>query len=326
MAWLDSSSAWDEEAAHDGLQFYLRKAEAMDRHQVMRLLVEDCARDLRFSASWEEAQRLCSIHNYQFPRAEDDDECGIAKARCIAVVCYTLERPNICRRFNEACRSARDTESSWREFQFKSLWCLLIDAFKLLPRFDAVPVALYRGVKTARTYSERESAKFPHFVSASRSMFVAQRFGCGGNVLALESVPPQFVRDISEYSVYPHHQEVLVWPLCTFTAVSTHASDTKCFTFLEAVPLRDPIPLSLVPRKTADYLGEDDCDAHLSLRLAQLHLLCVALTQLTADVGSVVLDRADLKHLKRQRRVGKHSQQLSTGEKQRMSWFQPGQG
>ncbi|XP_049523834.1 uncharacterized protein LOC125945663 [Dermacentor silvarum] len=299
---LGSRSVCDEGTAHDGLKFYLRKAEAMDRHEVMRLLDEDRARDLGFSESWESAKGLYRTFQYRFPCAVDDDEIGITKAHCIAVICYTLKQPNICRTFNKACRSARATESSWREFQFKSLWCLLIDAFKLLPHFNAVPQTLYRGVKTARSYSECETARFPHFVSASVCLFQAAKFGRGGSILALESVPPQFVRDISQYSVYPHHQEVLVWPLCTFTAACTRASDMKCFTFRDAVPLRDPIPLSLVTPKTADCLREVDRDARLSLLLAQVHLLCVAPTQLTADIGSVVLDQGDLEHLKRRDR------------------------
>ncbi|KAL1434278.1 hypothetical protein MTO96_011911 [Rhipicephalus appendiculatus] len=224
MAWLAGlggfglgPSVCDEDSAYDGLQFYLRKAELLDRHQVMRLLDEDRVRDACFAASWREAERLYEQYRYPFPLDAGDDDCGITKARWTAVVCYTLERPNVCREFNRACRSARNTETSWGEFKYKSLWCLLIDAFKLLPPFEGVPDTLYRGVKTARLYSECDTARFPHFVSASECSSVAERFGRGGCVLALQSVPPQFVRDISRYSVYPQHQEVLIWPLCSFT-------------------------------------------------------------------------------------------------------------
>ncbi|KAH6946122.1 hypothetical protein HPB50_011760 [Hyalomma asiaticum] len=304
----DHAYACDEDAAQSGLAFYLRKAEALDRHQVMRLLGEDRARNDSFAASWREAERLYEQRRYLFRCDVDDEGCGITKAHLTAVVCYTLERPNVCREFNRACRSARNTETSWCEFKFKSLWCLLIDAFKLLPPFAAVPTTLYRGVKTARSYREHDTAKFPHFVSASECQSVAERFARGGCVLALQSVPPQFVRDISLYSVYPRHQEVLIWPLCSFTVAKANVVGVKCFEFQYAAPLRAPMLLPIVPPKTADSAASDTAREHgcdtLSLKFAQLRLLCVAdaTMQPTVDINSIVLDPYELENIKRQRR------------------------
>lgn len=177
---------------------------------------------------------------------------GLTEEHCTALKCYTLQEPNISGAFNTACLQARRTEASWERFRFKSLWCLLVDAFKRLPQFDDVPVHFYRGttgpMKVDPTY-----VCFSKFLSASPLFQEAWKFTKGtegGTVMTLESVPCEYVRDISMFSIYPHHREVLIWPLCVFECLeeeeTTEEKRGQRFNFREAEPIREPVPLEPV--------------------------------------------------------------------------------
>ncbi|KAH8018976.1 hypothetical protein HPB51_014309 [Rhipicephalus microplus] len=118
------------------------KAEFLRPEALGRILAEELYVDAEFSEAWTEAE--------QFYEKSQDPLSPLwnfmPKDHYLALICYTLDKPNISLRFNDACHSARPTEQSWREFGFKSLWCLLLEEFRCLPPSYDVPVELYRGV------------------------------------------------------------------------------------------------------------------------------------------------------------------------------------
>ncbi|KAL1434277.1 hypothetical protein MTO96_011911 [Rhipicephalus appendiculatus] len=190
------------------------KAEYLRHEALRRILAEELHADAAFFEAWTEAE--------QFYEKSQDPLSPLwnfmPKENYLALICYTLDKPNISLRFNAACRSARPTEQSWRAFGFKSLWCLLLEAFRCLPPFHYAPVELYRGVFDFCS-SGLAPVPFPHFVSASLCEYQASKFGWQRHLLVLRHVPPEFVRDISPYAIYPHHAEVLIWPFCSFVCM-----------------------------------------------------------------------------------------------------------
>ncbi|KAH6946121.1 hypothetical protein HPB50_011759 [Hyalomma asiaticum] len=203
--------------------------------ELQRILADELDADAAFLEAWTEAERF--YENTQDPLSPLWN--FMPKENYLAIICYTLDRPNICLRFNAACRSARPTEQSWRAFGFKSLWSLLVAAFRCLPPFHNVPVELYRGVSDF-CVSGLVPVPFPHFVSASLCGYQASKFGRQRHLLVLLHVPPEFVRDISPYAVYPHHAEVLIWPLCSFTCMTYFGGYREYFQFRCAFPVYDP--------------------------------------------------------------------------------------
>ncbi|KAH9363829.1 hypothetical protein HPB48_007951 [Haemaphysalis longicornis] len=165
---------------------------------------------------------------------EDGWSMGLTKEQCTALKCYTLQKPNICREFNRRCRWALPTEWSWSKFPFKSLWCLLLDAFKRLPKSDGRRRDFYRGM-TRTVELESKSVCFAQFLSASPSFDEAEKFTFDeeeGTVLTLQSVPVEYFRDISQFSIYPDHEEYL-----------DESEDGRRFVFREAEPIRERVLL-----------------------------------------------------------------------------------
>lgn len=80
---------------------------------------------------------------------------------------------------------------------------------------------------------ESTSVCFAQFLSASPSFDEAEKFTFDeeeGTVLTLQSVPVEYFRDISQFSIYPDHDEVLMWPLCVFEYLDEIA-DGRRFVF-----------------------------------------------------------------------------------------------
>lgn len=227
--------------AFSGLCYYLKKAEELDFSQVMTILEQECQENPDFERIWEKAEWLHSQRSHEGH--------VLTKEHCKAITCYTLVAPNIVKDFNLACRGARNSDESWAAFRFKSLWCLLIDAFKVLPVMSPLPEVFYRGHRQYTHYRGGNPVHFPHFVSAALHPETAMLFSFNGCMLTFDSVPAEFVRDISSYSAVPNHHEVLIWPLCTFvlrdsrTVQTTHymREPVRSFTFREAEPLRRPM-------------------------------------------------------------------------------------
>lgn len=200
-----------EQGYHDGLAYFLQQAKRMSFGEVQEAFLPRVrAQDDTYDEAWEEADKLYS-ERY---RATYDDWNLMEKECYLALICYTLEYPSVCRDLNEYCREACPTNDSWNAFPYKSLFYFLIQAFKKLPPFHGG--TFYRGARTfeVKSYSE---VPFVQFVSASVSRSVASRFG--SYLLELNGVPSTVVRDIRQYSCYEHHQEVLIWPFCTFELV-----------------------------------------------------------------------------------------------------------
>lgn len=223
-------------ARYNGLRLYLRKAEEMNYNEVLSTLAEERRSHRKFNDSWTEAARMVY---------EDGWTMGLTKEQCTALKCYTLQQPNICREFNRSCRNwPLPTEWSWSKFPFKSLWCLLVDAFKRLPKSDGGSRDFYRGM-TRTVELESTSVCFAQFVSASPWFDEAEKFKFDemeGNVLTLKSVPVEYFRDISEFSIYPGHEEVLMWPLCVFECLDESVDGSR-FVFREAEPIRERVLL-----------------------------------------------------------------------------------
>ncbi|XP_042145036.1 uncharacterized protein LOC121835137 [Ixodes scapularis] len=197
--------------ALEGIRFYMEQARQLSFDRARSILKTELLNDWFFQKAWETAQLL-----YPSKRLVGGD---VMEEECyLAIISYTLERPNVCKHFNALCREARDTQSSWDAFPFKSLWFFLISAFEKLPPYSAE--RLFRGVKTFHSNLDG-SVTFGQFVSASECEDVASRFGGRwGRVLTLDGVPQELVRNIDSYSYYGVHSEVLLWPFCNFKLVS----------------------------------------------------------------------------------------------------------
>lgn len=214
----------------DGLRFYLEKAEAFDYANLGVILERERRNRRDFDIAWSAAERYYLYGKKQYTP-------GLTEKQCYALTCYTLREPKIQDKFKDACHSALPSKENWRNFPFKALWCLLVSAFKLLPNYGGGTRKFYRGVQEAENFNEGQHIHFQHFVSASYSRFEATKFARPqGNVLILDSVPPQYVRDIKDFAEFKYHLEVLIWPLCTFRCVDEF---NKHFEFIEGEP---PLP------------------------------------------------------------------------------------
>lgn len=211
----------------DGLRFYLEKAETLHYEDVGVILERERRNYPDFDKAWSAAQRYYLSGRKQYTP-------GLTEQHCYALTCYTLHEPKIHDKFKDACRSALPSGENWQNFRFKGLWCLLVSAFKLLPNYGGGTRKFYRGVQEVESFNEGQRIHFEHFVSASYSRFEATKFARPqGDVLTLDSVPPEYVRDIKDFAQYKYHLEVLIWPLCTFKCLDVR---NKHFEFIEGEP------------------------------------------------------------------------------------------
>lgn len=208
---------------YDGLHYYLEQARKYAYEEARELLRRECAAYKRYNDAWQVAVRKYTEKRKEKPSLPWN---VMKKEYFVAVICYTLEAPYICRDFNKRCRSAKPDASSWHSFPFKSLLYFLMGAFCRLPPFRAPQ--LFRGVD--KFTHEKNKVAFPQFLSASVSSKQASKFGGGSYLLVLRNVPESLIRDISVYSIYPRHREVLIWPFCVFTLAEEQDS-TKVLVF-----------------------------------------------------------------------------------------------
>ncbi|XP_075538830.1 uncharacterized protein LOC142573156 [Dermacentor variabilis] len=215
---------YSESLKHEGLRYYFEEASRLDYDQAKEILSFERAARPVYRDAWKEADSLYKVRRKQNPSHRWH---VMKKENFVAIMCYTLEQPNICRHFNQLCRAAMPTKESWHSFPFKSLLYFLIKAFNLLPNFHA-PV-VFRGVdKFVHTKNE---AQFVQFLSASARPEQASKFGRGVHLLVLRGVPASLMKDISIYSVYPKHKEVLIWPFCVFKLAAGEEEVVKILEF-----------------------------------------------------------------------------------------------
>lgn len=211
----------------DGLRFYLQKGDELHGRDVQTILEDELNKHTDFKKSWSAAERYYLSGRKQY-------KSGLTEEHCWALTCYTLREPKIHKKFKAACRSARRSEEKWDSFRFKGLWCLIVGAFKLLPDYQGETRKFYRGILEAPDFEEDQRIHFQHFVSASYSRSEATKFtGPSGCVLTLDRVPPEYVRDIKDFAEFKYHDEVLIWPLCTFVCKDARK---RIFEFIEGEP------------------------------------------------------------------------------------------
>ncbi|XP_037501283.1 uncharacterized protein LOC119375160 [Rhipicephalus sanguineus] len=213
-----------ESTKHEGLRYYFEEACRLDYDEAKEILSSERAARAVYRDAWKEADTLYKVKRKQYPSHRWN---VMKKENFVAIMCYTLEKPNICRHFNQLCRAATPTKESWNSFPFKSLLYFLINAFNRLPDFHA-PV-VFRGVDKF-VYSNDE-ARFSQFLSASVCPRQAAKFGRGVYRLDLRDIPASLMKDISIYSIYPMHREVLIWPFCVFTLTAGKEEDVKVLKF-----------------------------------------------------------------------------------------------
>ncbi|KAL1439954.1 hypothetical protein MTO96_009780 [Rhipicephalus appendiculatus] len=213
-----------EPTKHEGLLYYFEEARILNYGEAKKFLSLERAARAVYRDAWKEADSLYQVKRKQYPSHRWN---VMKKENFVAIMCYTLEKPNICRHFNQLCRAATPTKESWNSFPFKSLLYFLISAFNRLPNFDA-PV-VFRGVDKF-VYSNNE-ARFSQFLSASVCPQQAAKFGRGVYRLVLRDIPASLMKDISIYSIYPMHREVLIWPFCVFTLTAGAEDDVKVLKF-----------------------------------------------------------------------------------------------
>ncbi|KAL3184940.1 hypothetical protein MRX96_030830 [Rhipicephalus microplus] len=229
-----------ESTSHEGLRYYFEEAYRLDYDKAKEILAIERAARPAYGGAWTTADfhyqaRLKQNSSPQWRTMEQEN--------VVAIICYTLEKPNICRQFNQLCRAARPTKESWNSFPFKSLLHFLISAFNRLPNLDAPMV--FRGVDKF-AYSNDE-ARFSQFLSASVCPQQAAKFGHGKYRLVLHRIPDTLVKDISVYSIYPKHREVLIWPFCVFTLTAGKEHDVKVLKFDHNKTSTFPESLSRMP-------------------------------------------------------------------------------
>lgn len=218
---------FDHTDLHEGLRYYLQSARQVSFQEAQCFRSQECASNFTYERAWQYAARLYQekrVRHYNHDWNRMEKECYVA------IMCYTLKKPNVCRSFNAHCRSARPERSSWDTFPYKSLWWFMVRAFEKLPPYSAD--TLYKGTDLWSPLGGM--LPLPQFISASESKFEASKFG-RGLILQLNSVPPELVRDIRIYSVYEHYEEVLIWPFCTFTPKS-QSSNARNLIFYKAEP------------------------------------------------------------------------------------------
>ncbi|KAH6934302.1 hypothetical protein HPB50_022894 [Hyalomma asiaticum] len=209
---------------HEGLRYYFEEASRLDYGQAKQILGAEHAARAVYRDAWKEADSLYKVRR----KADPSHPWSVMKKEhFVAVMCYTLEKRNVCRHFNQLCRAAMPTKESWNSFPYKSLLYFLIGAFERLPDFHA-PV-VFRGVD--KFVCNDNEARFGQFVSASVCPQQASKFGRGVFHLSLQGIPSGLVRDISAYSIYPLHKEVLIWPFCVFTLTVSMNENVKILKF-----------------------------------------------------------------------------------------------
>lgn len=215
---------------HDGLLYFLREARKMDYTDAIGVLEQELAANRRYERAWNWAQNIYHerVRNHPYHNWNRmEQECYLA------IMCYTLRNPNIGQSLNAFLRRAFPEFEIWEAFPYKSLWFFLLRAFARLPPFGGEP--LYKGVHMFYV-GEDDTTRFANFVSASTSAHVADRFvPHDGYRLEFCAVPSALVRDISMYSVFEHHDEVIIWPFCSFN-VTYMDDDTATLEFESAYP------------------------------------------------------------------------------------------
>ncbi|XP_029827217.3 uncharacterized protein LOC115312554 [Ixodes scapularis] len=245
---------------NSGIRFYLQEAQQVSFERAGKIRVWECAMNPTYGQAWENAERLHeqnrTLHKYR--------SWHLMEKECyVAIMCYTLKLPNVSRDFNAHCRRAMATEASWNAFPYKSLWYFLIRAFEKLPPFSAPGGTFFRGVEMFRS-NDDHTVSFVQFVSASVSNYQAAKFGRRRYLLTLDCVPQELVRDISFYSVYEHHKEVLIWPFCTFKDISPDALMwNKSLRFSSANPWVAQLP-SMKPSLTVTSMTSNYIDSQMS--------------------------------------------------------------
>lgn len=97
----------------------------------------------------------------------------------------------------------------------------------MLPDFEAPEV--FRGAD--KFVHTKKEAQFAQFLSATVSPRQAAKFGHGVHLLVLRGIPAYLMKDISMYSIYPSHKEVLVWPFCVFKLTAGEEEAVKILEF-----------------------------------------------------------------------------------------------
>ncbi|KAH7980970.1 hypothetical protein HPB49_020567 [Dermacentor silvarum] len=215
---------YSESPKHEGLRYYFEEASRLDYDQAKGILSFERAARAVYRDAWKEADALYKVRRKQNPAHRWN---MMKKENFVAIMCYTLEKPNICRHFNQLCRAAMPTKESWQSFPFKSLLYFLIKAFNLLPNFHAPEV--FRGVD--KFVHAKNEAQFVQFLSATVCPRQAAKFGRGVHLLVLRGIPAYLMKDISIYSIYPLHKEVLIWPFCVFTLTAGEDEAVKVLEF-----------------------------------------------------------------------------------------------
>lgn len=200
-----------QNADHEGLTYFLFKANAMSLEKAKNVLNFEITRCDLFCGAWNLAEAIFVEKMVRFPNHNWN---RMPRECYIALTCYTLTGPCVGRRLNSLCCVARPTEMCWHEFPYKSLWCFLLRAFEMLPPFATR--CLFRRVRRlCETRSDR--MLYSQFVSASLSFDAVYHYARTNGVhIFFNPVPPLLVRDISLYSKNENDQEVLIWPFCTF--------------------------------------------------------------------------------------------------------------
>lgn len=137
---------------------------------------------------------------------------------------YCLDRPNICKSFNEQCRKASSSSNEcWNSFSYKGLWWMLLEALLRLPtKTPNDTTTFYRGTHyvSLSDVVYKSTILFGQFLSASESVNVAKNFARRhGIVFKLRDVPYSAYRHLGPHSRRPDHCEVLLMPFCVFRVV-----------------------------------------------------------------------------------------------------------
>ncbi|XP_077545818.1 uncharacterized protein LOC144158658 [Haemaphysalis longicornis] len=235
------------------LRFYLKRASELSDWNIQEFIDAELQHK-DFQESWLAAKGLYKPREKFEPREYNP---YLTREQCWALTCYTLDKLRIHDKFEIACRSALPTQESWQQFRFKGLWCLLVGAFTRLPNYEGGTTKFYREMQEEETFERGKPNAFVHFVSASYSLHEATTISKPpGNVLTLKGVPPEYVRSIKNFAEVKFHDEVLIWPLCTYMCVD---APNKIFEFLEGELPPQEVGMLLVPSAINTTTSSAEC-------------------------------------------------------------------
>ncbi|XP_033020895.1 GPI-linked NAD(P)(+)--arginine ADP-ribosyltransferase 1-like [Lacerta agilis] len=144
-----------------------------------------------------------------------------------AIMAYTFDSPKLYPDFNAAVRKAgKSKEHYWNNFDFKTFHFLLTRALQDLSTSSPPCYKVFRGVRNIRFSAKvRDTVRFGQFASTSQKEGIAHFFAGQPVAKTIFEIYTRYGVLISEFSVFPNEDEVLIPPYEQFRVVSSRKDE-----------------------------------------------------------------------------------------------------